>query len=55
MQRELHPSSQAVRDYVTAVDHLQYSSLPHGTVAVLVTHNNLVVRTLLCGSALIHG
>ena len=29
-----------VRDYVTAMDHLQYTQLPDGVVAVLVTHSN---------------
>jgi hypothetical protein len=32
---------QVIRDYVTAIDHLQYSNLPDGVVAVLVTHSNL--------------
>lgn len=32
---------QIIRDYVTAADHLQYTQLPDGVVAVLVTHSNL--------------
>ena len=30
-----------VRDYITAQDHLQYSQLPDGVVAILLTHSNL--------------
>ena len=30
-----------VRDYVTALDHLQYTQLPDGVVAILLTHSNL--------------
>lgn len=32
---------QLVRDYVTAMDHLQYTQLPEGIVAILLTHSNL--------------
>ena len=32
---------QIIRDYVTAADHLQYTNLPDGVVAVLVTHSNI--------------
>ena len=30
-----------IRDYVTAMDHMQYSNLPDGVVAVLITHSNM--------------
>lgn len=30
-----------IRDYVTAADHLQYSQLPEGVVAILMTHSNI--------------
>jgi tubulin-folding cofactor B len=32
---------QILRDYITANDHLQYTQLPEGVVAVLLTHSNL--------------
>lgn len=32
---------QIIRDYITAADHLQYTQLPEGTVAILMTHSNL--------------
>ena len=32
---------QIVRDYITAVDHLQYTQLPEDVVAILLTHSNL--------------
>lgn len=35
-----------VRDYITAQDHLQYSQLPEGTVAILLTHSNLSAEHL---------
>ena len=35
-----------VRDYVTAADHLQYSQLPDGIVAILLTHSNLAAKHL---------
>lgn len=31
-----------VRDYITAMDHLQYSTLPEGIVCILMTHSNIV-------------
>lgn len=37
---------QLVRNYVTALDHLQYQSLPEGVVAVMVTHSNLPQKLL---------
>lgn len=37
---------QLVRDYVTANDHLQYTQLPEGIVAVLITHSNLAANHL---------
>ena len=37
---------QIIRDYVTAIDHLQYSQLPEGIVSVLVTHSNLQAEHL---------
>ena len=37
---------QLVRDYVTAQDHLQYTNLPEGIVALLVTHSNLDAKHL---------
>jgi tubulin-specific chaperone B len=30
-----------MRDYITAMDHLQYTQLPDGIVAILLTHSNL--------------
>jgi len=30
-----------VRDYITALDHLQYTQLPEDVVAILLTHSNL--------------
>ena len=30
-----------MRDYITAKDHLQYTQLPDGIVAILLTHSNL--------------
>lgn len=33
-----------IRDYITAQDHLQYTQLPEGVVAVLVTHSNLTAK-----------
>lgn len=41
MTRRLNPDTQAVRDYVTARDHLEYESLAEGLVSVLVSHSNL--------------
>lgn len=35
-----------VRDYITAQDHLQYSQLPDGVVAILLTHSNLTAEHL---------
>jgi len=34
------------RNYVTAMDHLQYSQLPEGMVAILLTHSNLPAKHL---------
>lgn len=42
----LKSDHQIIRDYVTAMDHLQYSTLPDGVVAVLVTHSNLSANHL---------
>lgn len=33
-----------VRDYITAQDHLQYTQLPEGVVAILLTHSNLPAK-----------
>jgi len=41
MSALLNPDTQAVRDYVTAADHLQFSNLAEGTISVMVTHSNL--------------
>ena len=30
-----------VRDYITAMDHLQYQSLPEDIVCILMTHSNI--------------
>jgi hypothetical protein len=35
-----------LRNYVTAADHLQYSTLPQGVAAVTVTHCNLPQKLL---------
>ena len=35
-----------VRDYVTAQDHLQYTQLPDGVVAICLTHSNLTAKHL---------
>jgi tubulin-folding cofactor B len=35
---------QLIRDYVTAMDHLQYSQLPEDVVAVTLTHSNLTAK-----------
>jgi len=35
---------QLVRDYVTAMDHLQYSQLPEDVVAITMTHSNLPTK-----------
>lgn len=37
---------QILRDYITANDHLQYTQLPDGVVAVLLTHSNLDAKHL---------
>jgi tubulin-folding cofactor B len=42
----LHPYTRGVRDYVTGADHLQYTNLPEGIVAVDVTHSNLPAKHL---------
>ena len=33
-----------VRDYITALDHLQYTQLPEDVVAILLTHSNLPAK-----------
>ncbi len=33
-----------VRDYVTAMDHLQYTQLPEDVVCVHMTHSNLTAK-----------
>lgn len=30
-----------IRDYITAMDHMQYASLPEGVVSIVMTHCNL--------------
>lgn len=35
-----------VRDYVTGADHLQYTQLPDGVVAICLTHSNLPAKHL---------
>jgi hypothetical protein len=35
---------QIVRDYITAVDHLQYTQLPEDVVCILLTHSNLPAK-----------
>ena len=42
----MHPMTSEVRDYVTANDHLQYSNLADGLVAIEVTHSNLPSKML---------
>ena len=37
---------QLVRDYVTAMDHLQYTQLPEDVVCVHMTHSNLPAKHL---------
>mmetsp|Transcript_24670 Transcript_24670/g.36350 ORF Transcript_24670/g.36350 Transcript_24670/m.36350 type:complete len:290 (+) Transcript_24670:72-941(+) len=42
MAEYVHKSDlQLVRDYVTAMDHLQYTQLPEDVVCILLTHSNL--------------
>ena len=33
-----------VRDYITALDHLQYTQLPEDVVSILLTHSNLPAK-----------
>jgi hypothetical protein len=40
------PDHQLVRDYVTALDHLQYQNLAEGVVSVHITHINLPSKYL---------
>jgi len=44
MTEFLKSDHQLVRDYVTALDHLQYKGLPEDVVSVLVTHSNLPTK-----------
>jgi hypothetical protein len=40
-----------IRDYVTAMDHMQYTQLPEGVVCVNLTHSNLPTKHLdVCAS-----
>jgi hypothetical protein len=32
---------QIIRDYITAMDHMQYAFLPEGVVCINMTHSNL--------------
>lgn len=41
MARQLHVEAQAVRNYVTARDGMEYDLLPEGMVAVWISHSNL--------------
>ena len=38
---EFRSDRMIMRDYITAMDHLQYTQLPDGIVAILLTHSNL--------------
>lgn len=45
MAEHVHKSDlQIVRDYITAVDHLQYTQLPEDVVCILLTHSNLPAK-----------
>ena len=35
-----------VKNYVTAMDHMQYAQLPDGVVAITMTHSNLAAKHL---------